>query len=43
MNILSKRKYSNPTVEEVEKTTKEELQKLKNSSFKYIKKLMEER
>ena len=41
--ILSKRKHSTPTVEEVEKTTKEELQKLKNSSFKYIKKLMEER
>jgi len=41
--ILSKRKHSTPTVEEVEKTTKEELQKLKNSSFNYIKKLMEER
>jgi hypothetical protein len=41
--ILSKRKHSTPTVEEVEKTTKEELQKLKNNSFNYIKKLMEER
>ncbi len=41
--VLSKRKHSTPTVEEVEKTTKEELQKLKNSSFNYIKKLMEER
>lgn len=41
--ILYKRKHSTPTVEEVEKTTKKELQKLKNSSFNYIKKLMEER
>lgn len=41
--ILSKRKHSTPTVEEVEKTTKKELEKLKNSSFNYIKKLMEER
>lgn len=41
--ILSKRKHSTPTVEEVENITKQELKELINSSFKSIKKLVEER
>jgi hypothetical protein len=40
--ILSKRKHSTPTIEEVEQATKKELLQLKNSSFRVIKKIIEE-
>jgi len=40
--ILSKRKHATPTIEEVEQATKKELLQLKNSSFRVIKKIIEE-
>jgi len=40
--IISIRGHGSPSMEDVEKITEDELQELKNNSFKYIEKLMEE-